>query len=514
MSSAKGQSILEKWLQDMPNSNQRSVKRERRDCDDLLASKTSSSSNLFLNQFLPSVSALPSIPSSSLSSAASSSTGPSNNGLRAQDLSKLPKKIPESVQDLSNCIDAKSIKGIFGWSTVNDIPLPVILREDQKLVPVRVVESKVIGKYRESLPWTVFSCINVRSYYITENEAKLLNEINGFHCDYHYGYRLFTSKDVVVCLSDVVTLSKFLEQSELIFNQGLSKADVDGLGFVNISGYVMLPYISKKTVCNTKNKTSTSSPPPEATTTPPPTPTNSNNNNTSTNTNNENESSDENVSGLQPSESKPEDEDDSSNLVQKYVPESLITKFFLLVKADKVDMTEWDASYLKMLYIYAGIDHCQIPPNDKLCLLSELKWDSPLCPLQIEECDPRAGQNYPPPKNYLTSSFSHRGAERVAMDLDSHLNHHLHLHSHLNPHPHAHSHTHSHSHSQPVLQPHHQTRSVFSMQNSSKQNTNNHHNNHSHSHNSHHHQTLNSSNCINHNQSWHLSSANRKISRL
>lgn len=294
-----------------------------------------------------------------------------------------------------------------------------------------------------------------------------------------------------------------MEQSEQIFNQGLSKADVDGLGFINVSGYVILPYISKKTVCN---KTSTASPPPEATTTPPPTPTSSSNNAASNNNipSTENESSNDDGNGLPTSESNPDNEDSSSFVVQKYVPESLSTKFFLLVKENKIEMTEWDASYLKMLYIYAGIDNCQIPPNDKLCLLSDLKWDSSLCPLQIEECDPRGGQNYHPPKNYLTSPYTHRGPERVAMDLNSHLSHHLHLHSHLNPHPHP----------QPVLQSHHhQTRSVFSMQNSSKQNTNNHHN-HSHSHVTHHHQPLNSSNCINHNQSWPLSPANRKISRL
>lgn len=44
----------------------------------------------------------------------------------------------------NNAIDEKSIKGIFGWDTVNDIPLPIIFRDDEKLVAVRIVESKVL----------------------------------------------------------------------------------------------------------------------------------------------------------------------------------------------------------------------------------------------------------------------------------------------------------------------------------------------------------------------------------
>lgn len=46
-STSKGSSILEKWLEDMPNSNKSSVKRERRDFDDLLARHPNSSTNLF-----------------------------------------------------------------------------------------------------------------------------------------------------------------------------------------------------------------------------------------------------------------------------------------------------------------------------------------------------------------------------------------------------------------------------------------------------------------------------------
>lgn len=78
---------------------------------------------------------------------------------------------------------------------------------------------------------------------MTDNEAKLLNEINAFHCDYHYGYEPFTCKDVVVCLNDVMILSKFLETSKKVFACGLSKMELDWLGFVNISRSVIVPYL-------------------------------------------------------------------------------------------------------------------------------------------------------------------------------------------------------------------------------------------------------------------------------
>ena len=42
-----------------------------------------------------------------------------------------------------NSVDSKSLQGSFGWEKVGDIVLPVIFREEEKLVPVRIVESKV-----------------------------------------------------------------------------------------------------------------------------------------------------------------------------------------------------------------------------------------------------------------------------------------------------------------------------------------------------------------------------------
>ncbi|RWS15741.1 hypothetical protein B4U79_14037 [Dinothrombium tinctorium] len=308
MSVNRSSSILEKWLEGVPNSNHSSVKKERKDFHDIFASFPSNSA-----PFAPNA------------TPRTHTTNPQPAHQQTSNLYSSQNKASREEYD-ANAIDISSIKGIFGWDQVNDIPLPVILREDERLVPVRIVETKVIGNFSNSLPWTVFSCINIRSYYVTENEAKLLNDINSLHCDYYYGMEPFTAKDVVVCLPDVITLYNFLETSRDIFRHGLGKSSIDWLGFVNISGSHIVPYI-----CKCVN---------------------------------------------------------SSSGARKYVPMSLIQHRVLLVKVEKTEMSEWDASYLRMLCIYAGLEHLQIASNDSLCLLSDLKWDSSLCPLHIEECSP------------------------------------------------------------------------------------------------------------------------------
>lgn len=90
----------------------------------------------------------------------------------------------------------------------------------------------------------MFQCINIKSFRITETEAKLLNEINTLHCDGYYGDR-FTTNDVVICLDDVHRAHLFLETSKKIFVHGLDKCDF--LGFIEISGKsTVMPYIIKE----------------------------------------------------------------------------------------------------------------------------------------------------------------------------------------------------------------------------------------------------------------------------
>ncbi|KAI1301726.1 hypothetical protein HDE_02983 [Halotydeus destructor] len=304
-----GSSLLEKWLEDLPSSNSKSttsVKKEKgNDYQDIFSSPSFSFNSPF--------------PSSSL---------PSRTATCTSQPTPKPAIVPEPPKVEENQLDSSSINGIFGWEIVNDLALPTLFRPGEKLVPVRVVEAKIIEKYSNILPWTVFSCINIKSYYVTENEAKLLNTINSSHCDYHFGNDQFTVKDVVVCLHDVFKLQKFLENSKTVFQLGIVKAQIDWLGFVQISENYVVPYIGKKS--------------------------------------------------------------STSSSLRKFVPSSLVQTHALLVKVEKSEMSEWDASYLKMLLIYLGLEHILLPATDELCLLSDLKWDHTLNPLHIEEYNPHS----------------------------------------------------------------------------------------------------------------------------
>lgn len=153
-------------------------------------------------------------------------------------------EIPAKTEPPS--IDHSSICGAFGWTTIGPVHLPVIMRGEEKFIAVRMFETKIVfGYFPDLFPASIFSCTNISSYYVTENEAKLLNEINSFHCDYQFGYNDFSTKDYVVRLRDAVSLFEFLEfcKSKL-FNQSSNSSCSDKCGyFLNYK----IPYIKKGT---------------------------------------------------------------------------------------------------------------------------------------------------------------------------------------------------------------------------------------------------------------------------
>ncbi|KAG8185561.1 hypothetical protein JTE90_017565 [Oedothorax gibbosus] len=136
-------------------------------------------------------------------------------------------------------IDHSSICGAFGWATIGPVHLPVIMRGEEKYIAVRMFEFKINCGY---FPTSILSCTNISSYYVTENEAILLNEINSFHCDYQFTYNDFTTKDYVVRLSDAEMLFEFLEfcKSKL-YNQSSSFSCNDKCGFLNYK----IPFVKK-----------------------------------------------------------------------------------------------------------------------------------------------------------------------------------------------------------------------------------------------------------------------------
>ena len=103
-------------------------------------------------------------------------------------------------------LDEESRKGRFGWAEFDKNPIPYIFRnsgeKSERYTSVRMVERKLLNKFLSVLPTEVNSCHCIRSYYITESEAKLLNEVNIKHADLHFGKEAFTTKDLVVRMAD------------------------------------------------------------------------------------------------------------------------------------------------------------------------------------------------------------------------------------------------------------------------------------------------------------------------
>lgn len=110
-------------------------------------------------------------------------------------------------------IDSASIKGIFGWETVDDTNIPYILRRQRKFVSVRMVERKLLSKYPNTFPDELGKKDPLVSYFITEAEASLLNEINTAHCDFDYGQTPFSVKDLIVDLEEFEEFFKVVKKT-------------------------------------------------------------------------------------------------------------------------------------------------------------------------------------------------------------------------------------------------------------------------------------------------------------
>merc|ERR1719216_562261 len=110
-------------------------------------------------------------------------------------------------------LDEDSRKGRFGWAEFERNPIPYIFRasgeKTEKYISVRMVERKLLNKFLSVLPTEVNSCHCIRSYYITDAEAKLLNEINIKHSDLSFGKEAFTTKDLAVRMAEAKEFYRF-----------------------------------------------------------------------------------------------------------------------------------------------------------------------------------------------------------------------------------------------------------------------------------------------------------------
>ena len=117
-------------------------------------------------------------------------------------------------------LDEDSRKGRFGWHGIEKTFMPYIFKTSgsgsagkftEKFISVRMMEIKILYKFINVLPTEINKCLNITSYYITDQEAKLLNEINFKHADLQFGKDPFSTKDLVVKLSDAEQIYEYFE---------------------------------------------------------------------------------------------------------------------------------------------------------------------------------------------------------------------------------------------------------------------------------------------------------------
>lgn len=144
--------------------------------------------------------------------------------------------------DESKPADDESLKGHFGWESFNGgkIHIPYIIRQSEKYCAVRIVEQKLLNKYLNVLHQDLYNCTNIRSYYITDVEARLLDEINFRHCDQYFGKEKFSMKDLIVRLSDAQKFQQFLD----VCYKKLTNLSTpnDKCGFIRINNESVVPY--------------------------------------------------------------------------------------------------------------------------------------------------------------------------------------------------------------------------------------------------------------------------------
>ncbi len=164
--------------------------------------------------------------------------GVTNN---SHDLTKPKIEATTTADGEKKPADEESQKGRFGWTTFGKTHIPFILRQSEKYCSVRMVESKLLNNYLNSLHADIYSCTCVRSYYITEAESRLFNEINHKHCDSAFSREMFTLKDLVVRLSDATKFYQFLDicYKKLIMG---TNGPSDKCGFIRINKESVVPY--------------------------------------------------------------------------------------------------------------------------------------------------------------------------------------------------------------------------------------------------------------------------------
>jgi len=138
--------------------------------------------------------------------------------------------------------------GKFSWKLIGGYHIPFIIRiingEHLKFVSVRIAETQLLGKYINYLHAdNMYKCTSIKSYLISDYEAKLLNEINQKYTDCLYGTEMFVAeKDVIVTLRDVQEFYTFMDVCYKTLVCNITSGVNNNFGFIRIASETIVPY--------------------------------------------------------------------------------------------------------------------------------------------------------------------------------------------------------------------------------------------------------------------------------
>jgi len=140
--------------------------------------------------------------------------------------------------------------GYFSWEAIAGYILPCITRvvngEELKFVSVRIAETRLLSNYLHCLHADIYKYASVRSYFITDSEAKLLNEITIKQCDGIYGkYTFYAGKDYIVRYEDVIEFYTFIKVCYNRVMCNITPGRIEKCGFIFINSEYAIPYCLK-----------------------------------------------------------------------------------------------------------------------------------------------------------------------------------------------------------------------------------------------------------------------------
>lgn len=119
-----------------------------------------------------------------------------------------------------------------------------------KFTSIRMAEDHLLSKYFHSVHSDVYkTCTSVKSYNITEAEAKVLNKINQQLCQSMFGKQLFLpGVDYIISLEDVSEFYKFIETCYNKLNNINTTGHIQKCGYIRINSVSIVPYCMKNSM--------------------------------------------------------------------------------------------------------------------------------------------------------------------------------------------------------------------------------------------------------------------------